>query len=75
MMSCAIVPTTISDNAVATRSQMETSVAISARPSQSAACVQISVIGNFSTLYPSDPAEGRSPASGLITPKCAGMCA
>jgi hypothetical protein len=37
MTSCAMVPTTISDIAVATRSQIEASAATSANPSQSAA--------------------------------------
>src|SRR5439155_16334005 len=43
MSSCAMVPTTISESAVATRSQIDTSVAMSASPSQSAASAQVSV--------------------------------
>ena len=39
-----MVPTTISESAVATRSQIDTSVAMSASPSQSAASAQVSVI-------------------------------
>src|SRR5437870_11719011 len=44
MSSCARVPTTISESAVATRSQIDTSVAMSASPSQSTASAQVSVI-------------------------------
>src|ERR1700676_4787818 len=44
IISCATVPTTISDNAVATRSQIDNRVATSARPSHSAARSQVSVI-------------------------------
>jgi hypothetical protein len=44
MISCATVPTTISDKAVAMRSQIDSSVATKASPSHSAACVQISVM-------------------------------
>lgn len=39
-----MVPTTISDNAVAMRSQIDIRVATSARPSHRAAKVQISVV-------------------------------
>lgn len=45
MKSWATVPTTISDMAVAMRNQMDSSVAISANPSQSAATESISVDG------------------------------
>jgi hypothetical protein len=43
-MSWATVPTTISDSAVDTRSQIDNRDAISARPSQSAAKAQIDVM-------------------------------
>lgn len=42
--NCAIVPTTISDKADEMRSQIESSVAIKARPTQSAARAQIPVM-------------------------------
>ena len=48
--SWAIVPTTISDSAVATRSQIEISVAASASPSHKAASAQISVTAVASCL-------------------------
>jgi hypothetical protein len=44
IISCATVPTTISDSAVAMRSQIEISVAKSASPSHSAACAQTAVM-------------------------------
>src|SRR5271157_3919407 len=44
IISCAIVPTTISDNAEETRSQIESRVATNARPSQRAARAQMPVI-------------------------------
>jgi hypothetical protein len=44
IMSWATVPTTISDSAVDTRSQIDSRDAISARPSQSAAKAQIDVM-------------------------------
>ena len=44
IMSCAIVPTTISESAVAIRRYIDRIVAINARPSHSAAWNQISVI-------------------------------
>jgi hypothetical protein len=37
MINCAIVPTTISDSAVEMRNQMDSKLAINARPSHSAA--------------------------------------
>jgi hypothetical protein len=37
MTSCAIVPTTISESAVETRSQIDSNVAISAKPTHKAA--------------------------------------
>ena len=44
MISCAIVPTTISDNAVEIRNQIESRLAINARPSHNAASAQTPVI-------------------------------
>ena len=44
IISCAIVPTTISDNAEEMRSQIESRVAIKARPSHRAARAQMPVI-------------------------------
>jgi hypothetical protein len=41
-----MVPTTISDNAVATLSQMDNNEASNANPSHKAACAQISVMMN-----------------------------
>src|SRR6202008_3641606 len=46
---CAPAPTRLSDIAVAMRSQIDSSVAASARPSQSAARAYMSVIGEFSS--------------------------
>jgi len=43
-INCATVPTTISDSAVETRSQIENRLAIKARPSHNAARAQIPVI-------------------------------
>src|ERR1700690_11098 len=48
MKSCAMVPTTISDNAVATRSQIDSMEASRASPSHTAAWVQISVMARTS---------------------------
>jgi hypothetical protein len=45
MKSWAMVPTTISDNAVATLNQMDRSEATNASASHKAACAQISVMG------------------------------
>src|ERR1019366_8440370 len=44
IISCATVPTTISESAVATRSQIDTRVATRARPSHRAARSQVSVM-------------------------------
>src|SRR5262249_18595809 len=44
MISCAIVPTTISDNAVEMRSQIDSKLAIKASPSQSAASAHTPVM-------------------------------
>src|SRR6185437_1373439 len=44
MISCAMVPTTISDSAVEMRSQIESRLAIKARPSHSAASAQTLVM-------------------------------
>jgi hypothetical protein len=44
MTNCAMVPTTISDSAVDIRNQMESRLAIKARPSQSAANAHTLVI-------------------------------
>lgn len=48
MINCATVPTTISDSAVATRSQIDSSVATRASPSHSAASSQVSVMRRHS---------------------------
>jgi hypothetical protein len=55
--SCATVPTTISDSAVAIRNRIEISVAASASPSQSAARSQTSVMAD---LAPSDSPPNSS---------------
>jgi hypothetical protein len=49
MTNWATVPTTISESAVATRNQMESIVATSAKPSHKAACDQTSVIAAASS--------------------------
>jgi hypothetical protein len=48
------VPTTISDSAVAMRSQIEINVATSARPNHNAACAQTSVMSS-ALRYLCDP--------------------
>src|SRR5213082_2372489 len=48
MTNCASVPTTISESAVATRSQIEASAANNARPIHNAASAQVSVIAGTS---------------------------
>src|SRR4029077_7967401 len=57
MINCAIVPTTISDSAVETRSQIESKLAINARPSHSAASPHTPVMTH-------DPAAGLKLRSG-----------
>ncbi|MNE75763.1 hypothetical protein D3C80_1719530 [compost metagenome] len=44
MISCAMVPTTISESAVAIRKKIDSNVATKARPSHKAACAHISVM-------------------------------
>jgi hypothetical protein len=68
-----MVPTTISDSAVAIRNHLDTRVAIRAQPNHIAASAQISVM--FVCRQVSAATEGESCRSGLITPKSAGMCA
>ena len=75
MISWATVPTTISDNAVATRSQIDNRVATRARPNHRAARNQVSVTTVTLAGYSSDGTVGGSAESGLITPKRAGICA
>lgn len=60
----------ILDNAVATRSQIDASVAMSASPSHNAAWVQICVLPILPYGF-----AGGSPRSGFSTPKRAGMFA
>src|SRR5579872_1577443 len=56
MINCAIVPTTISDKAVETRSQIDSRLAIRARPNHNAASAHTPVIENVLPMLATCPA-------------------